>query len=92
MSGGSGFQWETCDLRGHRFNVWKGLDFLHAKNPQCPNRLKFLPELLLHQLNYHVLAADSRAPRRTKSPIKKPERGELGRRDAGTLRTSVPDE
>lgn len=92
LSGGSGFQWETGDLHGHGFNIWKGLDLLDTKNLQCPNRLKFLPELLLHQLNYHVLAADSRAPQRTKSPIKKPKRGELKSRDAGTLRTSVPDE
>lgn len=91
LSGGSGFQWEMRDLRRHRFNVWKGLDLLDAKNLQRPNRLKFLPELLLHQLNYHVLAVDSRAPQRSKSPIKKPRRGEL-KRDAGTLRTSVPDE
>lgn len=92
MSGGSGFQWETLDSRRHRFNEWKGIDLLNAKNLQCPNRLKFLPELLLHQLNYHVLAVDSRAPQRTKSPIKKLKRGELKSRDAGTLRTSVPDE
>lgn len=80
------------DLHGHRLNIWKGLDSLNAKNLQCPNRLKFLPELLLHQLNYHVLAVDSRAPQRTKSPTKKAERGELKSWDVGTLRTSVADE
>lgn len=39
-----------------------------------------------------MLAVDSRAPQKTKSPIKKLKRGELKSQDAGTLRTSVPDE
>lgn len=77
MSRGSGFQWEMRELCRHRFDIWKGPDLLNAKNLQCPNRLKFLPELLLHQLNHHVLAADSRAPQTMKSPIKKPKGDEL---------------
>lgn len=73
----AGFQWEVCDLSRYRFNVREGLDLLDKKTPHfshATNALKFLPELLLHQLNYHVQDLDSSAPQGTKYPIKKKEK------------------
>jgi len=75
-----GITQEGLDFNGRcRFNVWEGLDLLDKNNPcnQLINRLKFLPELLQHQLNYHVPALDSSNPQRTKSSIKEKKQGEM---------------